>query len=158
MELRAEEKLNYDRAEMATNSGAGVTVAGPKDLPGFMFTDSPGSLAGQTYVGPASERMPNEGQFTAPLKLCDGIATHSTHQAAKAGTPLIGISSASGKGNLVLFDAKGSYIIPGGNKDLVNQARASIQKTQNKLELHRKKGVFHMMAWKLKPGFPRQGR
>ena len=68
------------------------------------------------------------------------------------------VSSVNDKGNLVLFDEKGSFIIPGGNKDLINQIRTLVQKVQDKVKLHRKNGVFHMKAWKLKPAFPRQGK
>ena len=35
------------------------------------------------------------------------------------------VSSVNDIGNLVVFDENGSFIIPGGNKDLISQLRAS---------------------------------
>ena len=142
MELTAEEKLKYDRTEITMDSGAGATVTNPEHFPGCVVTDSPGSLAGQTYIGPAGERIPNEGQFTVPLTLDDGRVTRSTYQAAKVRKPLMAISSVNDKGNIVVFDKKGSFVIPGGNKDLVEKIRALIQQAQDKVELHRKMASF----------------
>jgi hypothetical protein len=68
------------------------------------------------------------------------------------------VSSVNDKGNLVVFDGSGSFIIPGTQKELISQLRALIQKVPDKVPLQRKNGVFHMKAWKLKPGFTRQGR
>ena len=109
------------------------------------------------YVGPGNEKIPNEGQFIAPMRLDDGRMTQSIYQAARVRKPLMAVSSVNDKGNVVIFDEKGSFILPSGNKDLINQLRALVQKVPDKVKLHRKNGVFHMRAWKLKPGFPRQG-
>jgi hypothetical protein len=68
------------------------------------------------------------------------------------------VSSVNDKGNLVLFDEKGPFIIPGINKDLVSRLRALVKQAPDKVELHRKNGILDMKAWKLKPGFTRQGR
>ena len=68
------------------------------------------------------------------------------------------VSSVNDKGNMVIFDEKGSFILPGQNKELINQMRSLIQKFTDKVKLHRKNGVFHMKAWKLKSDFTRQGR
>ena len=68
------------------------------------------------------------------------------------------VSSVNDKGNLVLFDEKGSFIIPGINKDLISRLRALVKQAHDKVDLHRENGIFHMKAWKLKPGFTRQGR
>ena len=92
------------------------------------------------------------------MRLDDGRLTQSTYQAAKVRKPLMAVSSVNDKGNLVIFDEKGSCIIPGGDKDLISQIRSLVDKVPDKVKLHRKNGVFHMKAWKLKSGFPRQGR
>ena len=42
----------YDQVDITMDSGAGAPVANPKDFPGCEVTDSPGSLAGQMFVGP----------------------------------------------------------------------------------------------------------
>ena len=140
------------------DSGAGAAVADPAQFPGCTVTDSPGSLAGQIFVGPGNEKIANQGQFAAPMRLEDGRLTNSTYQAAVVRKPLMAVSSVNDKDNLVLFDKQGSFIIPGGNKALVAQIRALVNKVPDKVQLHRKNGVFHMKAWKLKPAFARQGR
>ena len=105
-----------------------------------------------------TKKIPNEGQFVAPLRLDDGRLTHTTYQAARVRKPLMAVSSVNDKGNLVVFDDQGSFIIPGSNKQLVSKLRDLVQQVPDKVKLHRKNGVFHMKAWKLKPGFTRQGR
>ena len=92
------------------------------------------------------------------MRLDDGRITQSTYQAAQVRKPLMAVSSVNDKGNLVVFDGKGSFIIPGTQKGLIGQLRSLIQKVPDKIPLHRKNGVFHMKSWKLKPGFTRQGR
>ena len=157
-EKASEERKRYDQVDITMDSGAGAPVANPKDFPGCVVTDSPGSLAGQIFVGPGNEKIPNEGQFVAPMRLDDGRITQSTYQAAQVRKPLMAVSSVNDKGNLLVFDEKGSFILPGINKGLISQLRALIQKVPDKVPLHSKNGVFHMKAWKLKPGFTRQGR
>ena len=90
------------------------------------------------------------------MRLDDGRMTNSTYQAARVRKPLMAVSSVNDKGNLVLFDNQESFIIPGNNKPLIAQIRALVQKVPDKVKLHRKNGVFHMKAWKVKPA--RQGR
>jgi hypothetical protein len=158
LEMTPEEKKKYDQIDITMDSGAGASVANPKNFPGCIVTDSPGSLAGQHFVGPAGDKICNEGQFVVPLRLNDGRITQSTYQAAQVRKPLMAVSSVNDKGNLVVFDGNGSFIIPGTQKDLIGQLRALIQKVPDKVPLQRKNGVFHMKAWKLKPGFTRQGR
>ena len=158
VELTAEEKLKYDQVDITMDSGAGAPVANPKDFPGCEVTDSPGSLAGQMFVGPDGSKIANEGQFDVKVRLDDGRITKSTYQAVEVRKPLMAVSSVNDKGNLVLFDEKGSFIIPGTNKDLISRLRALVKQAPDKVELHRKNGIFHMKAWKLKPGFTRQAR
>ena len=72
VELTSGEEQKYDRAEVTMDAGAGAPVANPADFPGCVVTDSPCSLAGQINVGPGKERIPNEGQFVAPMRLENG--------------------------------------------------------------------------------------
>ena len=75
---------DFPREALGTmDSGAGDPVANPDDFPGCVVTESPGSLAGQVYVGPGNEKIPNEGQFVAPMRLEDGRYSKSTYQAAR---------------------------------------------------------------------------
>ena len=61
LEMTPEEKKKYDQIDITMDSGAGASVANPKNFPGCTVTDSPGSLAGQHFVGPAGEKICNEG-------------------------------------------------------------------------------------------------
>ena len=92
------------------------------------------------------------------MRLEDGTPAKSTFQAARVRKPLMAVSSVNDKGNLVLFDGAESFILPGTNKELIRRLRALVKQVPNKVPLHRKNGVFHMKAWRLKPGFTRQGR
>ena len=158
VENQADALHKYERVDITIDSGAGCPVANLADFPGCVVTDSPGSLAGSHFIGPGNEKIMNEGQFEAPMKLEDGRITRSTYQAAKVRHPLMAVSSVNDKGNIVVFDDKGSFIIPGRNTELIRQLRSVIQKVPDKVKLHRKNGVFHMKAWKVKSGFTRQGR
>ena len=158
LEMTPEDKLKYDQVDILMDSGAGTSVADPKTFPGCIVTDSPGSLAGQQFIGPTGDRINNEGQFTVPMRLNDGRNSQPRFQAGPVRKPLMAVSSVNDKGNLVVFDGNGSFIIPGTQKELISQLRALIQKVPDKVPLQRKNGVFHMKAWKLKPGFTRQGR
>ena len=102
-----------------------------------MVTDSPGSLPGQIFVGPGNEKIPNEGQFVAPMRLDDGRVTQSTYQAARVRKPLMAVSSVNDKGNLVIFDEKRSPILAGGNKELFGQLRALVQRVPRSISIGR---------------------
>lgn len=157
-EMTAEDKLQYDQVDITMDSDAGAPAADPQAFPGCQVTDPPGSLAGQMFVTPDGTKIATTGQFVAKVRLDDGRVTKSTYQAVAVRKPLMAVSSVSGKGNLVIFDEKGSFVLPGIIKDLISRLRALVQQAPDKVKLHRKKGIFHMRAWKLKPGFTRQGR
>ena len=54
--MTAEDKQKYDPFDVTMDSGAGARVANPDDFPGSEAADSPGSLAGQIFVGPGNEK------------------------------------------------------------------------------------------------------
>ena len=110
------------------------------------------------FITPNGTKIANTGQFEAKVRLDDGRVTKSIYQAVAVRKPLMAVSSVNDKGNVVIFDEKGSFILPGSNKDLIRKLRDLVQQSPDKVELHRKNGIFHMKAWKLKPGFTRQGR
>ena len=140
------------------DSGAEGPVANPDDFPGCVVTDSPGPLAGQMYMWAGRDNIANQGQFLLPMRLDDGRVVKSTYHVAQARKPLMAVSSVNDKGSSVVFDEKGSFIIPGSNKDLISQLRALFQKMLDKVKLHRKNEVFHMRAWIFELGFTRQRR
>ena len=143
--------------EITVDSGAGEAVANPKHFPNSPLTDSPGSLAGQYYLGPGGEKIPNEGQLTTGMTLEGGQQGKFTFQAAPVRKPLLAVSSVNDKGNLVIFDGDESYIIPGKATDWIKKLRGLVQQIPGKLKLHRKNGVYNLKAWRPKAVFSRQG-
>ena len=121
------------------DSGARVPVADPKDFPGCEVTNSTGSLTGHMFVTPDGTKLPNTGQFVVPPRLDDGRTTKSTYQAVpNVRKPVMASSTVNHNGNVVIFDEKGSFIIPGINKDFIGQIRALIQRVPDKVKLYRK--------------------
>ena len=120
------------------------------------LVDSPGSLAGQKYVGPSGEEIPNEGQLSTTMQLEGGREGKFTFQAAPVRKPLLAVSSVNDKGNLVLFDGDQSYIIP-GKGPLIAKLRALVAELPGKVKLHRKNGVYNIKAWRPTVGFSRRG-
>ena len=88
--------------------------------------------------------------------------THGmTFQDAAVRKPLAAVSGMNDKGNLVLFDKKGSYIIP-DNSPEVDIIRKLVKQVKNKIEMERRNNVF-LMTCKVKTPkaetvFTRQGR
>ena len=148
----------HDALDITVDSGAGATVCSPSHFPESPLTDSPGSLKGQVFAGPGGELIPNQGQLQAKPTLENGAEAQLTFQAADVVAPLLAVSSVNDKGNLVLFDPQGSFIIPAHNAALIGQMRQLVKKMTGKVDLHRKNGVYKMRAWRAKPGFARQGR
>ena len=82
-ELNAMDVSKYKEYSITVHSGAGASVADPKQCLGVTVVDSPGSIQGQKYVGPGGELIPNEGQFTITPTLEDGRTGKFTYQVAK---------------------------------------------------------------------------
>ena len=148
----------HEPIDITVDSGAGAAVCNPKHFPESALVDSPGSLAGQIFGGPGGEKIPNMGQLKAETLLENGCEGKFVFQAADVISPLLAVSSVNDKGNLVLFDPQGSFIIPAQNQVLINKVRQLVQQMTGKIELHRKNGVYKMKAWRKKSGFTRQGR
>ena len=149
---------SHERIDITVDSGAGAPVCHPKHFPASTVVDSPGSLAGQNFAGPGGELIPNQGQLKADTILENGLAGKFTFQAADIRSPLLAVSSVNDKGNLVLFDPAGSFIIPAHNQELIAEMRKLVKRMTGKVDLHRKNGVYRMTAWRQKSGFTRQGR
>ena len=144
--------------DITADSGAGATVCNPSHFPASAVTDSPGSLKGQVFAGPGGDRIPNQGQLAADTILENGAQGKLTFQAADIVAPLLAVSSINDKGNLVIFDPQGSFILPAHNTALIDKVRALVKQMTGKVDLHRKNGVYKMRAWRPKPGFTRQGK
>ena len=127
---------------------------------------SPGSLAGQSYVGPGpNERFPNLGQKEARRMLPNGLVGSVKFQGAKVRKPMLAVSSLVDKGNPCWFDTDssgGSFIIPSNSPELV-KIRELIKQIQSRVRMDRKGGMFQLRNWTMKEsspaaGFPRQAR
>ena len=149
------DRPGYECIKVTMDSGAADPVCNPKTFPDAQVVPSPGSEAGQKYIGPSGETIPNEGQLTPTVLLEEGGRGSMTFQAADVRKPLMAISSVNDKGHLALFDLEGSYLIPSDCPE-VRQIRELVIKAQRKVRMHRENGVFHMRVWK--KAFSRPGR
>ena len=157
MEINTVMPPEDELVEITVDSGAGESVAAQNHFPQCPLVDSPGSLAGQKYLGPAGEEIPNQGQMMTSMTIEGQREGRFTFQAAPVRKPLLAVSSVNDRGNLVVFDGSESFIIPGKGPQ-VAQLRKLIQDMTGKIKLHRKNGVYTMRAWKPKPVFSRQGK
>ena len=69
-----------------------------------------------------------------------------TFQDAKVRKPLAAVSGITGKGNIVLFDKKGSFIAPSDTPE-VEEIRGLIGRVKNRIELEEKRGIYIMPVW-----------
>ena len=103
VEINTVQPPEEDLLEITVDSGAGESAAAQKPLPQFLLVESPGSLAGQKYLGPGGEEIPNLGQLTAFMTIEGESEGRFTFQAAPVRKPLLAVSSVKDKGNLVIF-------------------------------------------------------
>ena len=124
---------------------------------------SAASKAGQCYSGPGSEKIPNLGEMQVEHVLENGCLAKVAVQAAPVRKPLLAVSSVSDQGNMAIFDkVLEGCIVPSNAPELLEIRRLALQ-VKNRIQLHRKGGVYQMKTWKLpdsaapkKKGFPRR--
>ena len=122
----------------------------PKHLPGIPLEPSEWSRKGLKYQGPGKELIPNLGQLCVSLMTLGGIVGRTTWQAAEVRKPLMAVSSINDKDNLVIFDLKGSGILPGSLPE-VAEIRRLLKAAKDReacIDLERSGGVFKMRAWR----------
>ena len=93
------------------DSGAFMSVAGPKDFPEHPVVASPGSKAGSTFTSVDGGEIPNLGQQTLLAMTEDGQWTVTRHQVADVVVPLDSVGEFCDAGNYVLFSRHGGCII-----------------------------------------------
>ena len=158
LELNAVSEDLGDAMEVTVDSGAGASVANPRDLPGVALRPSAGSLRGQRYVGPGGEVIANIGELSPTLRLANGATGKITFQGADVRKPLLAVSDVNRRGNVVVFDGDNSFIIPGTASEL-KDLRAIVARIRGKVPLQAKNGVYTMKVWRppaAKSGFTRQ--
>ena len=143
--------------DIAVDSGAAVPVANPKHFPGVEVRPSPGSLAGQKFVGPGGQTTPNQGQFNPSVILETGIEGGLNFQAADVRKPLLAVSAVNAKQNPVVFDGGASYILSKTCPQL-KEIRRLIAEAPSKIPLHQEKGIYYMRTWNKPAPFQGQGR
>ena len=111
----------------------------------FPVTASAGSKAGIHYVAAGGAMIPNQGEQRVEFMTGDGHATGMTFQVGPVTRPLGSVKKICAKGNRVVFDDDGSYIL---NK-----------KSNEKIHISEESGVYVLDGWIL-PGssFTRRGQ
>ena len=102
--------------KITVDSGAGESVVNPDDWPNVDLKPSKGSVKGQRYVGPGGEKIDNLGDLTVKVRTerhgGGDISSRVTFQGAKVRKNLLAVSGVTDKGNIVVFDGSGSFILP----------------------------------------------
>jgi hypothetical protein len=138
----------WEKIDVTVDSGAAHSVAdGSLCWPTVRLDESEGSRAGSVYLGPGKERIPNRGQKSLNVRTAGSEAVRRmTFQDAPVRKPLAAVSGITDKGNVVLFDRKGSFIAPEDAPE-VQTIRELIKQVKNRIELERRKGVYIMPIW-----------
>ena len=136
--------------EITVDSGSGESVANPDDWPNVDLKPSKGSVEGQRYVVPRGEKMDNLGELTIKVRTerhgGGDISSRVTFQGAKVRKPLLAVSGVIDKGNMVVVDGSGSFILPNSCAG-VPSVRKAITGVQGCIPLHAKNGVFVLRTW-----------
>ena len=129
--------------EVALDSGAVVHVCAPKDCPGYLLDESPGSKSGQRILMGDGGTIANLGQ----KKLCLTDDDHnlcSVFQLAAVTRPLMSIGKICDEGHNITFDAVQAIVRDKGGAELC--------------KFHRTPGGLYVAKMKLRnpAGLPRQ--
>ena len=143
-----EDDYEWECVETVVDSGAADTV-GPLDLVGWLpLCPSAGSKKGQTWKVVGGEVLPNLGERRVVGVTDEGHEVSTVYQIAEVGKPLGSVARMCDKGNRVVFEQDGGYIM-----NLANGWCTQFERKDN---------VFILRTWVKKPrtqsGFMRQGR
>ena len=156
--VASNEKPNLRELEdgILVDSGAGASVAnGSKEFPEFAMEESPGSRAGQCYIGPGGkERLPNTGQRKVRVRLChpEGPSAGLKFQDADVRRPILSVGESTDlpADNTMVFDRLESVVLERGSPEQL-EIRRIIRQAKDKLILERKKNIFELEAWVEEP-------
>jgi hypothetical protein len=141
------EKSGWNRFDIVVDSGAAQSVADGNLWPSIARAESEGSRNGAVYLGPGKERIPNRGQKTMNVKTAGSATVRKmTFQDAAIRKPLAAVSGITDKGNVVLFDKKGSFIAPEDAPE-VKTIRELIRQVKHRIVLEERKGIYIMPIW-----------
>ena len=134
------ERVRY--REITVDSSAGESVVDPEDWPNVDLKPSKGSVKGQRYVGPGCEKVDNLGKLTVKVRTerhgGGDISSRMTFHGARVRKPLLAVSGVIDKGNIVVFDGSGSFILPNSCAGVAS-VRKAITGVQGRIPLHAKK-------------------
>ena len=113
----------YNKIEIALDSGAGEHVANRKVAADYDVEESAGSRAGQHFIAAGGARIPNEGQFTLEmrsggLEKKKGRDIKSTFQVAKVTRPLWSVGRICDEGFEVKFTNTEAYVMTKEGKEV----------------------------------------
>ena len=98
-------------------------------------------------MGAGKERIPNRGQKTYKGHTRgSNVMKNLCMQDAPVRKPLAAVTGITHKGNVDLFDRKGSFIAPEDCPE-VEEIRRLIRKIKQRIELEEEKGVYVMPFW-----------
>ena len=144
---------------MLVDTGSAATVAdGDECWPEYELEPSPGSVAGQNFVGAATTKIPNRGQRKVRLRIGSpkGALANMTVQDAKVRRPILSVAETNDSGNLAIFDGEESALLTKGAPEIA-QIRALLKKATRKLVMVRENNTFTLPTW-VEPPFTRQGK
>ena len=113
----------YNKIEIALDSGAGEHVANRKVAADYDVEESAGSRAGQHFIAAGGARIPNEGQFTLEmrsggLEKKKGRDIKSTFHVAKVTRPLWSVGRICDEGFEVKFTNTEAYVMTKEGKEV----------------------------------------
>ena len=136
--------------EITVDSGARESVVSPDDWPNVDLKPSKGSVKGQRYVAHGGEKIDNLRELMVKVsnKRHDGgdISSRMTLQGGMVRKTLLEVSVVLDKGNIVVFDGSGSFVLSRSCAGVAS-VRKAITGVQGHIPLHAKNGVFVLRTW-----------
>ena len=107
-------------------------------------------MKGQRYLGPGGEKIDNLAGLTVKVRTerhgGSDILSRVTFQGAKVTKLLLAVSGEIEKGNIVVFDGSGSFILPNSCAGVAS-VRKAITGVQGRIPQHAKNGALVMRTW-----------
>ena len=97
-------------------------------------------------MGPGGEKIEQSVTFHTERHVGSDISSRVTFQGAKVHKPLLAVSQVIDKGDIVVFDGSGSFILPNSCAG-VAYVRKAITGVHGRIPLHAKNGVFFLRTW-----------
>ena len=115
-----DEFLDCD-VEAAADSGAGDHVLADTDAPMHRIEESPGSKAGQNFVGAGGHKMRNQGQVKLAMRADNGRGgrdIRTTFQGARVTRPLMSVSKICDAGMTMKFSSTMAIVEDANGKEV----------------------------------------